>query len=129
MSDVTIFLWWLLPILAVAVVIAVLAWWRRKKRLLEVFRTLVEKSHHPLLIYDDRGRLIYKSTGLVVFDPNCVAKLKNRKELPARGQELMGELEIDGNRYRYRGNLVEYSPGGTVTVLYLEYQGGQSGSK
>jgi hypothetical protein len=126
MSDETGLLWWTIPLLALAIVLAAMIWWRKRQRLLLVFRSLVEAVHHPLLIYDERGRLIYKSTGLVVFDPACAAKLKSRKELPVRGQELIGEVEIDGNRYRYRGNLVEYQPGASVTVLYLEYQGGQS---
>lgn len=124
MSDIEPYLW---VLVALALVIAALCYYRhlRTRRLMMVFRALAEIENQPMLIYDERGRLIFQSAGLVVFDPQALAPFRQRPEAPMRGQEVQGELIIDGNRYRYRTRECEYRPGTAVTVLQLSYQGAE----
>ena len=113
---------WLLALVAIALIVACWIRWLRAQRLLLVLKQLVEAAGRPMLIYDERGKLIYRSEGLIVFDSGSLAALKRRRDLPLPGQEQKGELVIDGNLYRYHGNLLEFKPGHKVAVYFLEYQ-------
>ena len=124
MTDFEPYLW---AVVAVALVTAALCYYRHlhNRRLMMIFRALAEVENQPMLIYDEHGRLIYQSAGLVVFDPKALAQFRNRSEAPIRGQEVQGELTIDGNRYRYRTRQCEYRAGAVVTVMCLSYQGAE----
>lgn len=45
-----------------------------------------------------------------------------------RGEEQTGELALDGNHYYFRGKPLEYNPGKTGAVVYLEYRGTDTAS-
>jgi len=124
MSELEPYLW---LVCGTLLVIAALIYYRclRSNRLLRIFKALAENDNQPLLVYDERGQLIYQSAGLVIFDPAALAPFRAKPEPSMRGQELQGELTIDGNRYRYRSRMCEYRPGSAVTVLTLSYQGAE----
>ncbi len=75
-----------------------------------------------MVIFDEQGRLVYASPGLVLFDRRSARRLATQFERPERGQEGRGEVEIDGNVYFYVSKLLEYKPGREGQVVWLEYR-------
>jgi len=115
---------WLLLIAVVAITWLVLLHlkYRRLTRILEALLASLEK---PLLFYDKEDKLIYHTTGLIIFDKQGTESIRKLGKRPQPGKELKGEIEIDGNTYRFRSNLIEYSPESFGTLVLLEYRNGR----
>ena len=114
-------LWIACSILAALVV--VLWRWQVENHRLAVLTAALQLGKDPLVIFDERGRIIFVSPGLVVFDRRTARKLSGQFPRPERGEEDHGEVIIDGNRYLYRSKLLEYKPGRNGIVVYLDYRG------
>ena len=115
---------WLL--LIAVVVIAWLAFLHLKsRRLTRILETLLASLEKPLLFYDEYDRLIYHTTGLIIFDKQGTENIRKLGQRPPPGTELRGEIEIDGNTYRFRSNLIEYKPESFGTLVLLEYRNGR----
>ncbi len=84
-------------------------------------RALIEADDRALLFYDEHNRLVFYSSGLVIFDKNSLKQIRTLSRRPQVNHELTGEMSIDGNRYRYRSKLLEYRPGKAGTAVYLQY--------
>jgi len=110
--------------LAIAIV-TLLVWgfWShlRNHKLERVMRVLIETDDRALLFYDEHDRLVFHSSGLVLFDKKSLNQIRTLAKRPQINHDLTGEMSIDGNRYRYRSKLLEYQPGKAGTAVYLQY--------
>lgn len=94
---------------------------RQRDRML---RALVESFQKPLLFYNEYGRLVFHSSGLVLFEKKSSLKaIKHPPAQPTKNQSQVGEMIIDHNRYRFLAKQFEYAPGKVGTLVHLEYQG------
>ena len=116
-------LMWLLLIAAVVIVWLALLH-LKSRRLTRILETLLASLEKPLLFYDEYDRLIYHTIGLIIFDKQGTESIRKLGQRPAPGKELRGEIEIDGNTYRFRSNLIEYRPESFGTLILLEYRNG-----
>ena len=103
--------------------------YRRVTRIRRVLQTVVGSFDQPLLFYDDRDRLIFHTSGLILFDKESLRKIRRLHHRPPPDRELRGEMDIDNNRYRYRSRLLEYRPGSYGTIVLLEFKNSGSGRK
>jgi hypothetical protein len=118
--DSQLLLWIVCSILGAA---ALAAWrWQIDRRRITVLEAALQLGAEPMVIFDERNKLVYLSPGLVIFDRKSAVQLVGRFDRPARGREDRGEVEIDGNRYQYRAKLLEYKPGRFGLVVILEYR-------
>ncbi|MBU0983426.1 MAG: hypothetical protein KKA42_06120 [candidate division Zixibacteria bacterium] len=120
-----------LNILLLVLLLGLVAFWvtmvtRRHRRLIKILHAIIESQDQALLFYDERGRIVYHSAGLVVFDRRSLNKLSRLERPPMLGQDLKGELEIDSNVYRYTSKLLEYKPNCPGVLILLDYVGPNS---
>jgi len=101
----------------------------RTKKITRILRGIIESRHEILLFYDERGRLVFHSAGLVLFNKGSLRTIRKLEHRPLPDRELKGELVIDGNRYRSRSKLLQYKPGAEGTIIYLEYVGPATASQ
>lgn len=120
-------------VLALVVALACIVWgviaYQRAARLERLVRALLSSQGQVLLLYDEKDRLIFDTAGLVLFDNNAKRPIRRLKQRPMPGHESRGEMDIDGNRYRYRSKLLEFKPETFGTVVILDYQGPESAKK
>ena len=118
---------YLVIILPLVVAVACLAWGiymsQRASKLERAISALLGAEDQIVLFYDERNRLVFSTKGLVFFDRRATRTIRNLPNPPQAGREDRGEMEIDGNRYRYRTKSLEYKPETCGTAVYLEYLG------
>lgn len=115
-----LFMWIVFSILGAA---AIIGWrWVTDRHRILVLQAALQLDGEPMVIFDDRNRLVYVSPGLVIFDRKSARRLASQFERPGRGREDRGEVEIDGNWYQYRSKLLEYKPGEFGMVVFLDYR-------
>lgn len=106
--------------------LALFAWgvysYRRNRRLLNIMRAVFGSYNKPILFYDDRDRLVFHTSGLILFDKSSLRRLRKLGQRPVADRELRGEIEIDNNLYRFSSSLLEFEPGRKGTIVSLEYQ-------
>lgn len=90
---------------------------------------VLQSFDKPLLFYNEAGRLVFHSSGLVLFDRKSLAGISHPPATPTRTQQVIGEIIIDFNRYRFTAKLLEYIPGRFGTLILLDYQGSISANK
>lgn len=111
----------MLAVVIIALIACLLAI-RRLQMEARLQRSVSESFHQPLLVYNDRGRLTFASSGLKVFDKGALKAVRKLPEEIARGKAGRGKLEIDNNTYRYEVRTVEYRPGHTGYALLLTFE-------
>jgi hypothetical protein len=111
----------MLAIVIVALLICLFAI-RRLQMEARLQRAVSESFHQPLLVYTERGRLAFASSGLKVFDQGALKAVRQLPEDIAGGKTTRGKLEIDSNTYRYEVRTVEYRPGHSGFVLLLTFE-------
>jgi hypothetical protein len=126
-DDAMPFVWLLL--LAVVFFVWALSSYLRNKRLKRILQSVVGSFNQPLLFYDRRDRLVFYTSGLILFDGKSVNTIKRLDRRPPPDRELRGEMEIDSNTYRYRSRLLEYEPGVFGTIVFLEFHNSGIGRK
>jgi hypothetical protein len=119
---------WLLLIAVVAIAWLVFIY-LKSRRLTRILEALLASLEKPFLFYDREDKLIYHTTGLIIFDKQGTESIRKLGKRPQPGQELKGEIEIDGNTYRFRSNLIEYRPESFGTLILLEYRNGRVADK
>lgn len=119
---------WLLLISLIAIVWLVFHY-LKSRRLTRILEALLASLEQPLLFYDKEDKLIYHTTGLIIFDRQGTESIRKLGKRPQPGKELKGEIEIDGNTYRFRSNLIEYRPESFGTLVLLEYRNGRIADK
>jgi hypothetical protein len=107
------------------VVSLIAAFWGivRYRRRIQVCHALLSSFNTPLLFYDHRDRLVFISSGLVLFRKDSIRPFRRLQTRPVPEQTILGQIDLDFNRYRTRSRLLEYAPGRFGTVVYLDYQG------
>lgn len=93
----------------------------RTRRFLKMLHGVIGAFNQPFVFYDDKNRLAFYTSGLILFDKQAIHKLKRLDERPQPDREIVGEIEIDHNTYRFRSKLLEYAPGKCGTIMFLEY--------
>jgi hypothetical protein len=119
---------WLLLIAVVAIAWLVFIY-LKSRRLTRILEALLASLEKPFLFYDREDKLIYHTIGLIIFDKQGTESIRKLGKRPQPGQELKGEIEIDGNTYRFRSNLIEYRPESFGTLILLEYRNGRVADK
>jgi hypothetical protein len=92
----------------------------RRRR--QVRRAAAALGDRLMLVYDDRGCLVFHSSGLVLFDPNALRAFRKLPDWPG-GLGSADEVVIDGNRYRYRCQNLDLPLERRGTAVLLEYIG------
>lgn len=117
---------WMLTTIALVAAAALMAcvyMLRRSRQIAHTQRVIIESFGRPLLFYDHRCRLLFHTSGLILFDAKAIKKLARPPVTPEIGKEVRGEMVIDYNRYRYRASRVEYRPELHGILVLLEYIG------
>ena len=117
---------YLLLVLCPIPIVAWAVWYSCRKYWLwrfEGLRAIIEDQEERTLFFDERDHLVYFSPGLVIFDRRRAQRELRLPEKPGPGGVVRGEMQIDHNRYRYTGKLLEYRPGRTGTLIRLVYMG------
>ncbi|UCC45605.1 MAG: hypothetical protein JSU65_06715 [Candidatus Zixiibacteriota bacterium] len=111
---------WLLVVMLVLFVWG-LSGYIRTRRMVRLLRGLVGSLNKPLLFYDENDRLVFHTAGLILLDRKAVRSIKKLGKRPPADGELTGELQLDHNTYRYSSRQLEYLPGRSGTIVFLEY--------
>ena len=109
--------------------LVLMALWLRIRSRNRMLLAVLQSFDKPLLFYNEAGRLVFHSSGLVLFDPKSLAEISRPPAQPTRTQQAIGEIIIDFNRYRFTAKLLEYMPGTFGTLILLDYKGSISANK
>lgn len=123
-----------LLLVILAIISAICVMWTvivqtRARKANRILRGIVESRQETLLFYDENDRLAFRSAGLILFNKGSLRDIRKLTHRPLPDREVVGELTIDGNRYRSRSKLLQYRPGVVGTIVYLEYVGPESASR
>lgn len=89
----------------------------------EVLKSLIESTEEIRIVQSLAGRVLYISPGVILFGKQDLRDAEWVKSKRAIGQTSTGEVQVDGNRYRYSSRVVSGGPSRHVVVTTLTFMG------